>query len=259
MPHLFISAAHKSSGKTTLSLGLCAALRERGLKVQPFKKGPDFIDPLWLSRAAGRPCYNLDYQTQSAAEMSRLFARLDHRADVSLIEGNKGLHDGVALDGANSNAAVAKLMQAPVILVIDARGMSRGVAPIALGFQAFDPDVRIAGVILNQVGGPRHEGKLRAVMAAYTDLPVLGAVHRHRDLQIEERHLGLIPGNEAAGAERRIEAIRRVVADQVDLDALLHIAHAAPTPTISWSASPASKPFPGLRVAIPQDSAYGFY
>ena len=258
MPHLYISAAHKSSGKTTISVGVCAALRERGLKVQPFKKGPDFIDPLWLGRAAGRPCYNLDYQTQSAEEMVGLFARLQIGADIGLIEGNKGLHDGVALDGSNSNAAVAKALGAPVILVIDVRGMSRGVAPIALGFQAFDPQARIAGVIFNQVGGPRHEGKLRRVMAAYTDLPVLGAVYRCDEMRIDERHLGLIPSTESTESERRIEAIRRVVSEQVDLDALIRIARTAPTPPVSPT-PPRPMAFRGIRVAIPRDRAFGFY
>lgn len=258
MTGIYISAAHKSSGKTTLSLGICAAFRERGLTVQPFKKGPDFIDPLWLSQAAGRACYNLDYQTQSPEEILALFKRLSARADLSLIEGNKGLHDGMALDGSNSNAAVAKQVRTPVILVIDTRGMSRGIAPMTLGFQAFDPRVRIAGVILNQVGGPRHEGKLREVMAAYTDIPVLGAVHRHTDLVIDERHLGLIPSNESRQSERRITGIRRRVADQVDLEALRTLATRTTTPGIA-AIEPPSIPYTCLRVAIPRDPAFGFY
>ena len=258
MTGIYISAAHKSSGKTTLSLGICAAFRERGLTVQPFKKGPDFIDPLWLSQAAGRACYNLDYQTQSPEEILILFRRLSARADISLIEGNKGLHDGMALDGSNSNAAVAKQVRVPVILVIDTRGMSRGIAPMTLGFQAFDPRVRIAGVILNQVGGPRHEGKLREVMAAYTDIPVLGAVHRHADLVIDERHLGLIPSNESRQSERRITGIRRRVADQVDLEALRTLATRTTTPGIA-AIEPPSIPYTCLRVAIPRDPAFGFY
>ncbi|MDJ0863493.1 MAG: cobyrinic acid a,c-diamide synthase, partial [Gammaproteobacteria bacterium] len=136
MAHLLISAAHKSSGKTTVTLGLCAALTARGMTVQPFKKGPDYIDPMWLSIAARRACYNLDFHTMSPGEIRSLFVSRAAGADLSLIEGNKGLHDGLSLDGSNSNAALAKLIHAPVVLVLDTRGMTRGVAPLVLGFQA---------------------------------------------------------------------------------------------------------------------------
>ncbi|HLD13361.1 MAG TPA: AAA family ATPase, partial [Burkholderiales bacterium] len=182
MNRLLISAAHKSSGKTTLTLGLCAALRARGLVVQPFKKGPDYIDPLWLTRAAGRDCYNLDFFLMQRDEILRTFTTRATGANISLIEGNKGLYDGLDLDGSNSNAALAKLLAAPVVLEIDARGMTRGIAPLILGYQAFDRDVHIAGVILNQLGGSRHEAKLRAVIEHYTDTPVLGAVHHDERL-----------------------------------------------------------------------------
>ena len=146
MSRLLISAAHKSSGKTTVSLGLCAALAERGLAVQPFKKGPDYIDPMWLGQAAGRPCHNLDFYNMSHAEILTTTGHYSADADIALIEANKGLYDGLDLDGSNSNAALAKLLQSPVILVLDARGMTRGIAPLILGYQAFDPDIRIAGV-----------------------------------------------------------------------------------------------------------------
>jgi cobyrinic acid a,c-diamide synthase len=197
MSRLFISAAHKSSGKTTLCIGLAAALRARGEAVQPFKKGPDYIDPLWLGLAAGRPCYNLDPYLSGADELRAEFARRMRGASLGLVEGNKGLYDGLALDGSNSNAALAAMLGTPVVLVIDARGMTRGIAPLILGYQAFDPAIRIAGVILNQLGGARHEAKLRAVIAHYTGVPVLGAVQHDEHLTIVERHLGLVPSNEA--------------------------------------------------------------
>ena len=147
---LLISAAHKSSGKTTVSVGLCAALRAQGLAVQPFKKGPDYIDPMWLAQAAGRDCFNLDPYLSGRDEITATFARHAAAADISLVEGNKGLYDGVALDGSNSNAALAHMLGLPVLLVIDARGMTRGIAPLILGYQAFDRRIRIAGVVLNQ-------------------------------------------------------------------------------------------------------------
>ena len=153
MQHLLVSAPHKSSGKTIVSVGLCAALRARGLAVQPFKKGPDFIDPLWLSAAAGRDCQNLDFHTMDRDEVTATFVRHASRADVSIIEGTKGLFDGVSLDGSDCNAALAELLDSPVVLVIDTRGMTRGIAPMVLGYRGFGEGIRIAGVILNQVGG----------------------------------------------------------------------------------------------------------
>lgn len=258
MAHLYLSAAHKSSGKTTLCLGLCRALKDRGLKVQPFKKGPDYIDPIWHGLAADRASYNLDFHMMASGEIDALFGRHAAQADISLIEGNKGLYDGMDVEGSNSNAALAKQLKAPVVLVLDCQGMTRGVAPLLMGYQAFDPAVNIAGVILNKVGGPRHEGKLREAIARYTGIPVLGAVRMHPDLAIVERHLGLMPGNEADEAQARIAAIAARVAAEVDLEALLAVARTAeraPTSPLPPAISEAS----GLRLAYAHDRAFGFY
>lgn len=261
MNRLLISAAHKSSGKTTLTLGLCAALRARGLAVQPFKKGPDYIDPLWLTAASGRDCHNLDFYLMGRDEILRTFSAHAASADVSLIEGNKGLYDGLDLDGSNSNAALAHLLATPVVLVIDARGMTRGIAPLILGYQAFDPGIRIAGVILNQLGGSRHEAKLRAVIEHYTDVPVLGAVHHDDNLTIVERHLGLVPSNEATEADDRIAAIAASVAEQVDLHQLLALATQAPPLTEVSAVPAAASPVtaPDVRIGIARDAAFAFY
>ena len=264
MNRLFISAAHKSSGKTTLCIGLCAALRARGEAVQPFKKGPDYIDPLWLGLAAGRPCYNLDAYLSGPEEIRAEFAHRMRGAAFGIIEGNKGLYDGLDLDGSNSNAALAVLLDVPVVLVIDARGMTRGIAPLILGYQAFDRNVRIAGVILNRLGGSRHEAKLREVIGHYTDVPVLGAVQHDERLTIVERHLGLVPSNEAEAeaARARVKEIATLVAGQVDLVGLLDIARAAPPPAPVAvpgrfaSAGPGGTP---VRVGIARDAAFGFY
>ncbi|MFH1872512.1 MAG: cobyrinate a,c-diamide synthase [Pseudomonadota bacterium] len=262
MHRFLISAAHKSSGKTTISIGLAAALSsgrhgQPARSVQPFKKGPDYIDPLWLSVAAGRPCYNLDFFISPDAELREQFARHGHDAEVCLVEGNKGLYDGLDLQGSNSNAALARLLDLPVVLVLDARGMTRGIAPLILGYQAFDRNIRIAGVILNRLGGRRHEAKLRAVIEHYTDVPVIGAVQEDAELALVERHLGLMPANETAEAERHIAAIGERIADQVDLDRLLAISHtdvalAAP----ALLAPNREKP---VRIAIARDAAFGFY
>jgi cobyrinic acid a,c-diamide synthase len=258
MSRLLISAAHKSSGKTTITLGLCAALAERGLVVQPFKKGPDYIDPMWLGKAAGRPCYNLDFYCMSHAEILTTVGQRSLTADISLIEGNKGLYDGLDLDGSNSNAALAKLTNTPVVLVLDARGMTRGIAPLILGNQAFDPDVRIAGVILNQLGGNRHEAKLRAVIQHYTDVPVLGGVHRNREMEITERHLGLIPSNEESLSMRRIDQIRNIINDHVDIDGLLSVSGKTP---LDFEPPPVRRAVSGerVRIGIVRDAAFGFY
>jgi cobyrinic acid a,c-diamide synthase len=258
MSRLLISAAHKSSGKTTITLGLCAALADRGLAVQPFKKGPDYIDPMWLGQASGRPCHNLDFYCMSHAEILSTVGQYSADADISLIEGNKGLYDGLDLDGSNSNAALAKLTQSPVILVLDARGMTRGIAPLILGYQAFDPDIRIAGVILNQLGGSRHEAKLRSVIEHYTDVRVIGGVHRHPELEIIERHLGLIPSNEEDASTSRIRQIREIISGEVDLDALLTVADSSPLQYEPISAV-ATATADRVRIAIAQDTAFGFY
>ena len=271
MNRLLISAAHKSSGKTTVCVGLCAALRARGEVVQPFKKGPDYIDPLWLGLAAGRPCYNLDAYLMSDDEIRADVARRLQGATLGIIEGNKGLYDGLDLDGSNSNAALAVLLGAPVVLVIDARGMTRGIAPLILGYQAFDKNIRIAGIILNQLGGSRHEAKLRAVVEHYTDVPVLGAIQHDENLAIVERHLGLIPSNEAQAASARVNAIAKRIAAQVDLDRLLAVARSAPPlapaaaqkPSALSVNTPASERAKGAghtpRIGIARDAAFGFY
>ena len=260
MPHLYISAAHKTSGKTTISIGLCRELRRRGLSVQPFKKGPDYIDPLWLAQAAGKSCLNLDFHTAALDEIRGAFAAEMLGADVGIIEGNVGLFDAVDLYGSNSNAEMAKGLKAPVILVIDAEGMTRGVAPLLLGYRAFDPALSIAGVILNRVGGARHEANLRRVVEHYTDLPVLGLVRRNSDIEIAQRHIGLIPSNEDGEAEQHIERIRSQVAEQTDVDRMLAIASAvpavaAPRPSVGLPTSD----LPQVRIGVARDEAFGFY
>ncbi|OGS91087.1 MAG: cobyrinic acid a,c-diamide synthase [Gallionellales bacterium GWA2_60_18] len=257
MNRFLISAAHKSSGKTMVSIGLCAALTARGHAVQPFKKGPDYIDPMWLSQAAGHACRNLDLYLMENDDVLATFAR--HASEVNLVEGNKGLYDGLALDGSNSNAALAKLLDLPVFLVIDARGMTRGIAPLILGYQAFDKDIHIAGVILNNLGGRRHESKLRQVIEHYTDVPVIGAIQHDERLSIVERHLGLMPSNESVAAAAKIRQIGEAIAEQVDLDKLLALSRKEPLPAphiAEVSPLPCGRK---VKIAIARDRAFGFY
>ena len=206
---LYVSALRKSSGKTTVSLGLCRALADAGYAVQPFKKGPDYIDPLWLSRAARTPCENLDFHTMGHEEIGGCFMDRTSPVHMALVEGNKGVHDGVHPDGRDSNAALAKLLGIPVLLVVETQGIERGIAPLVLGCQAFDPELSIAGVWLNRVKGERHEMKLRRAIRDYTNLPVLGALSETDDLRIAERHLGLVPANEHREAERIVSRAAR--------------------------------------------------
>jgi cobyrinic acid a,c-diamide synthase len=259
MAHLYLSAAHRSSGKTTVSIGLCRAFRDRGLRVQPFKKGPDFIDPMWLGLAAGQPCYNLDFHTMGRAEISTTFAQESTGADLALIEGNVGLYDSTDLDGANSNASLAKHLGAPVVLVIDCQGMTRGIAPLLLGYLAFDPDLRIGGLVLNKVGNSRHAANLIRVVEHYTDLPVFGVLPRDESLTIAERHLGLIPSNETEETETWIGRIHRRVVDSLDLDRLLGLAESATPPTLPEAPTRSRRTGPPVRIGIARDAAFGFY
>ena len=259
MPRLFVSAAHKSSGKTTVSVGIAAALRARGLVVQPFKKGPDYIDPMWLTAAAGRDCCNLDFHTMGRAEIRAEFVRRCEGAGLALIEGNKGLHDGVSIDGSDSNAALAKLLAAPVVLVVDTRGITRGIAPLLQGYRDFDPGVWIAGVILNQVGGARHEAKLVRAVQTYTEIPVLGAIGRSPELALSAAHLGLVPPVEIEEADDRVERVARRIEADIDLDRVRGVAARAE----ALDAGPASRhPAPrarDVRIAIARDAAFCFY
>jgi cobyrinic acid a,c-diamide synthase len=255
MNQFLISAAHKSSGKTMVSIGLCAALRARRYRVQPFKKGPDYIDPMWLSLASGRACFNLDLYLSDAENIISTFT--DNSAQINLVEGNKGLYDGLALDGSNSNAALAKLLHLPVFLVIDARGMTRGIAPLILGYQAFDREINIAGVILNNLGGSRHESKLRAVIEHYTDVAVVGAIHYDPALSIIERHLGLMPSNESDAAIAKTIQIGDAIAHQVNLDQLLDLSVGVVTPQKVNSTSVIAPK--KIRLGIARDRAFGFY
>lgn len=267
LPRLLVAAAHKSSGKTTVALGLAAALAARALAVQPFKKGPDYIDPMWLARASGRACFNLDLHLMAPREVDALFVQRAAGADLALVEGNHGLFDGLAIDGSDSNAALARQLGAPVLLVVDARGTTRGIAPLLLGYQGFDPALRIGGVVLNRVGGARHEARLREVIARYTTLPVLGVLHEQPALALTERHLGLMPAAEVDDADAHIATIARAVGDAVDLDAVLALARSAgPLPRHAEPASGVAARVPApapagrrVRIAVARDRAFGFH
>ncbi|MCL0035320.1 AAA family ATPase, partial [Thermodesulfovibrionales bacterium] len=211
-PRLVIAGIKGSSGKTVLSIGLIAALRSKGLNVVPFKKGPDFIDVGWMSVAAKNPCYNLDTYLLPKEEVLNSF--LSHAiGDIAVIEGNRGLYDGVDADGSYSTAELAKFLKSPVILVVDCTKITRTTAAIVLGCMNIDRDVLIKGVVLNQVSGSRHEAVIRSSIEKYCSLPVLGAIPRFKPGEFPERHMGLSPYQEHPNTEGVISSMRQVAAE----------------------------------------------
>lgn len=228
IPRLLVAAPQGRSGKTTITVGLIAALKSTGLKVQPYKKGPDFIDPSWLTRVAGRTCRNLDSYLMDTGAIRRTFIRHAREADIAVVEGAMGLFDGVDLAGSGSAAEIAKIIETPVLLVVDCTRMTRSVAAMVNGFVNFDPRIKIAGVILNKVARSRHENMLRAAVAEYCDVPVLGAMPKGASFSIPDRHLGLIPAGENDQLMEAVDEIGRAAAKYLDLEAILNIARQWP-------------------------------
>jgi cobyrinic acid a,c-diamide synthase len=225
---LVIAGTHSGVGKTTLSAGLIAALRQRGLSVQPFKIGPDYIDPTYHTLAAGRTCRSLDTWMVPPDHVRTLFAYAASGADVAIVEGVMGLYDGFGYeDEQGSTAQVAKLLDAPVVLVLDASGLARSAAAIALGYQKFDLDLPLAGFILNQVGGESHGQGVATAIQRATGRPVLGWLPHDPTLEIPERHLGLVPTAEPGRWHAYIQSAAEQVARHLDLDRLLAIAQEA--------------------------------
>ena len=269
-PRLMMSALRGGSGKTILSIGIIAALRRRGKTVSPFKKGPDYIDAGWLALAAGQPCYNLDtYMVPPNRVLASFLTRSFSNAHaISVIEGNRGLYDGIDLDGSTSTAELAKLLQAPVLLCLDATKTTRTMAAVVAGCHQFDPDVSISGVILNRVAGPRHENILRQSIETHCGIPVLGAIPKLRKQDFPERHMGLVPTPEHAWAEDSVSAIARVVERHIDMTALIDMAERAPSlqppaavvdiPAMNRKQSAAANRI-APKIGVIRDSAFQFY
>jgi cobyrinic acid a,c-diamide synthase len=256
-PRLVVAGAGGDSGKTLVSLGLASAWRQAGFDVAAFKKGPDYIDAAWLSRAATRPARNLDAWLMGDGEVLRSFARHADGADVSVVEGNRGLLDG--LDG-TSTAALASRLGAPVLLVLDVTKVTRTAAAFVAGCRALAPEVRIAGVIANRVGGSRHVDQVRSAIEGETGVPLLGAVPKLGDPHLlPDRHLGLVPPEEH---DRMVDVVRRlgeVMRERTDLDSLLETARSAgPLSAVPDVGSPSGETTP-VRVGVFMDSAFTFY
>ncbi|HOI93528.1 MAG TPA: cobyrinate a,c-diamide synthase [Syntrophobacter fumaroxidans] len=262
-PRLMIAALRGGSGKTVVSLGLAAAWRlYKGLRVVPFKKGPDYIDAAWLSAAARHSCYNLDPFLMKPDEMLCSFLRRANKGDGAVIEGNRGLYDGVDVQGSYSTAELSKLLRAPVIIVLDATKVTRTAAALVLGCQHLDPEVGIAGVILNQVAGRRHERVLRGAIERYCRIPVLGVVPKESTNFFPERHLGLVPPQETGDISGAVEFAAARMKECIDLDALWDLASTAEP--LGWPTRMADlQAGAGMRgpvsIGVIRDSAFQFY
>ena len=259
VPRLVIAAPKSGSGKTTVASGLMAALTSRGLRVSPHKVGPDFIDPTYHAAASGQPGRNLDPWLVGNERVAPLFTASSRGADIAIVEGVMGLFDGVAGRGdEGSTAHVARLLEAPVLLVVDASGTARSVAALVHGFATFDPTLRLAGVIFTKVGSERHELILREALQPL-GIPVVGAMRRDEALAVPSRHLGLVP---VAERPREVAAwldtITSLTTSQVDLAAVVAIARSAgPLSAAAWE-PPVSAPRKPVRVAVATGPAFTF-
>jgi cobyrinic acid a,c-diamide synthase len=262
VPRIVIAGAASSVGKTTITAGLIAALRQRGLVVQPFKCGPDYIDPTYHERAANRPCRNLDAWMLDGAQLLQGFARACRDADIAVIEGVMGLFDGSNwVDERASTAQIAKLLGAPVLLVVDISGAARSAAAVVLGCQHFDPDLALRGVALNFAGSEGHAKGCGEAITGKTQLPVLGWLPRQSRLQIPERHLGLVPGGEHLNPDALIAEIAAQVSQRFDIAAVAALAETAgelPSMTEPQASAPVQRHSRPV-IAVARDEAFCFY
>lgn len=263
IPRVVIAALKGGAGKTVLSVGLAAALRGKGLSVGVFKKGPDYIDAGWLGLAAGSDCYNLDAYLFDNDTLRACFAHRSLGKDLALIEGNRGIFDGVDSSGSYSTAELSKLLMAPLILIVDATKVTRTAAALVLGCRVLDRDLAIKGVILNRVAGARHERVLRGAIEEATSIPVIGSVMKLPLENFPQRHLGLLPLHEHPQAQEFVQDAARVVEQSVDLDMVIAIARAAeefgPSPLLRVEGVAGTREYSGVRIGILKDAAFQFY
>jgi cobyrinic acid a,c-diamide synthase len=260
LPRLVLAGLSGGAGKTIVSLGLTRCLVNKGLAIAPFKKGPDYIDAAWLGLAAKRPACNLDPFLMEPDVMAALFAEKASGADLAFTEGNRGLFDGKDVDGSFSTSQLARRLEAPLILVLDATKMTRTAAAIVQGCAGFEKGLNLAGVILNRTAGERHRRILRESIEHYTGIPVLGELPKLKKNPIPERHMGLISNREYAGQETILNDLAAAVADCCDLDRLLDIARQAPElclPAAGIWPDPVTAEKP--RIGYVLDAALWFY
>ena len=260
IPGLIIASPNSGAGKTTIALGIMRALRRRGLSVQPFKSGPDYIDPAFHKVAAGRESINLDSWAMSEALIFSLINTTSKDADIVVAEGAMGLFDGAPAGGQSGNGSVADLAAItgwPVLLVIDIARQAQSAAAIASGCETYRNDVSIAGVILNRVASPRHESLVQSEMSR-AGVQVLGALPRANKIGIPERHLGLVQAQESSGTDEVITNMSDLVETHVDIDGIIASAMPCHPLTSSTAADRQLPPPPGERIALAQDDAFSF-
>ncbi|WP_340820812.1 Ni-sirohydrochlorin a,c-diamide synthase [Methanolobus sp. WCC4] len=269
IPRILLSAGSSSSGKTTITIGLLAALTEAGYKVQPYKVGLDYIDPSYYTEITGRRARNIDGFLMDEEGVRDVFihgAEVGEDADIAVIEGVRGLYEGFdSFTDTGSTAQIAKILKCSVILIVNARSITRSAAALVNGFKDFDKDVNIVGVILNNIGGPRHTKKATEAIEHYTGIPVIGVIRRNNSMKISMRHLGLVPAIEerrrADNYDERIEFIKNTVKEGIQVDRLLEMANAAPglerpSKTVFTPRELEGEP-PVIGVAL--DEAFNFY
>ncbi len=260
-PRVVLSGLSGGSGKTVATLGLTEIWRRKGLVVAPFKKGPDYIDVAWHALSAGRPSHNLDTFLMAPDDILWSLENYSRSADVALVEGNRGLYDGVDAAGTHSTAELAKLINAPVVLVVNCTKATRTIAALVLGCRVMDAGVRIGGVILNQVANIRQESIIRAAIEKEVGVPVMGSIPRIKGFSLSERHLGLLPPQEHPLARKALEDLFEQVLSNIDADAVLELAESSsplPAPTVD-ELPVARAARDTLRIGVFRDSAFTFY
>lgn len=257
-PRIVFSAGNSDSGKTLVTAAVLRILRARGYRVQPFKVGPDYLDPMYLGLAAGRPCRTLDSWIMDEETVLSSFVLGCEGSDLAVVEGVRGLYEGASPVGdEGSTAHIAKILRAPVVVVLNAQGLSRSAAALLMGLRAMDDRINLAGVILNKVRDERHEEKLRRAIYHYTDIPVLGSLYRSPLLEMEKRHLGLIPPHELGEASKKIETAAELLEERLDLERLLKIA--AEAPPIEHEPEKRTRRDEGISIGVFMDQAFFFY
>lgn len=259
-PRIILAGTNSSVGKTTLTIGLILALRKRGLKVQPFKAGPDYIDPSYHTFASGRSCRNLDTWMLSKDTVLELFERQAKLSDISIIEGVMGLYDGLKNREEGSSAHLAKLLNSPLLLIVDATSLSRSAGAVVLGYKEFDKDVDIRGIILNNIGSLSHYHSTKYAIENKTGLPVLGFLPRDKNLILPERHLGLIPTDEKVLLNSFTKKLLSLIEKNIDIDRIIEISWKAKTfPRVNKRLFDTEPLQDRVTIAVAKDPAFNFY
>ncbi len=262
IPGVIIAGLNGGAGKTLISLGITAAWKSENIRVAPFKKGPDYIDAGWLSMAADRPCYNLDTFLCEQVMVKDSYLNHSKGSDIAVIEGNRGLFDGIDTHGQTSSAELAKLLDLPVLLILDCSKSTRTVAAQLLGCMHFDPAINICGVILNRVAGKRHEQKVRESIKQFCHIPVFGALPKLAPDDFPERHMGLVPSDEHTCSNQAIKSATSAVKTYVDLDRLLETLTAScrtRPETVSIVQEPQGTAEETVTIGVVRDAAFQFY